>query len=70
MPDCEKIISIRNDELSIPDTCDIALLADWKKFEDDFGNPNEEEHPWKLKYLVALAFCKGWESAYKRNAEV
>jgi len=43
-------------------------MEDWKKFEDSFGSPNEEEHPWKLKYLVALAFAKGWEYAYKRGS--
>jgi hypothetical protein len=67
MGDCTKIVSIRQDELDIPDECDPQLTADWAKFEESFGNPNEENHPWKLKYLVALAFCKGWESAYKRG---
>tara|TARA_R110000824_G_scaffold117171_6_gene269011 strand:+ start:1359 stop:1607 length:249 start_codon:yes stop_codon:yes gene_type:complete len=66
MSSCDKITSIRKDELDVPDICDAGLLADWKQFEDDFGNPNDEEHPWKLKYLVALAFCKGWEFSYKR----
>ena len=62
------IINVRNDELDIPDSCDPAFMEDWKKFEDAFGSPNEEEHPWKLKYLVALAFAKGWEYAYKRGS--
>ena len=64
MTDCA-VLNIRKDELQIPDECDEQLLADWKQFEEDFGDPNEEEHPWKLKYLVALAFCKGWEAAHR-----
>tara|TARA_B100000029_G_scaffold258713_1_gene255338 strand:+ start:797 stop:1012 length:216 start_codon:yes stop_codon:yes gene_type:complete len=66
MTDCGEIVKIRQDELNIPDMCDVELLGDWKAFQENFGDPNEEEHPWKLKYLVALAFCKGWEGAYKR----
>ena len=41
------------------------LAADWMKFEEDF-DPQGETHPWKLKYLVALAFCKGWEAGSDR----
>ena len=66
MSDCELIGNVRKDELDVPDECVALLGADWAKFEDDFGSPNEENHPWKLKYLVALAFVKGWEARHKR----
>lgn len=42
------------------------IASDWAQFEEDF-DPEGETHPWKLKYLIALAFCKGWEARDKRR---
>ena len=64
--DCRDIIKIRKDELDVPTMCDVELLADWKKYVEDLGDPNDEGHVWKLKYLVKLAFGKGWEAAFHR----
>ena len=60
----ECVVAHKSD-LLISDQAVDKLVADWAQFEEDF-DPNGETHPWKLKYMVALAFCKGWESRDKR----
>ena len=41
------------------------MTLSYIQFEKQF-DPQGETHPWKLKYLVALAFCKGWEAREKK----
>ena len=55
-----------SDEL--PDEEVPEILAAWEKFENKV-NSQGEVHPWVMKYLVTLAFCKGWESRSLRDAK-
>ena len=57
-------LAAHESDLDLPDSELDKMTLAWVQFEKNF-DPNSESHPWKLKYLVALAFCKGWESRAK-----